>query len=290
MGKIKGTTGILGIIGHPVSHSISPIIHNFAFEALGLDLCYVPFDVAPDQLGMSLKGLVALGIRGVNVTVPHKEKVIPFCHGLSHAATILGAVNTLSFSSLDISGENTDWQGFLNAWNEEVGEPIKDKQVVILGAGGSARSIFYAIASEDAGKITVINRNRGRAEDLVEDLGSLFSGIESVSTALDDEGGTLEALETCDILINCTSAGMHPLVEEAPVRLPGSIRAGAILYDLIYNPSETMLMREWRAKGQNAFGGLGMLLHQGALSFNIWTGQEFPLGPVKAWLKENLKL
>jgi len=273
---IDGETTLVGVMGWPIAHSLSPAMHNAAFDALGLNWRYVPFPVRPGQVGAAIAGLRALGFRGTNVTVPHKEAVIPQLDHIPPRVRQFGAVNTLILDhniegNCSITGENTDVQGFVHALREGGFEP-RGRRVVVVGAGGSARGVVYGLCGAGAAQVTILNRTPERATALVADLQSGDEG-----TALSAGGLTTERLEghvaQADLLVNCTTVGMWPHTDASI--WPGDLRFPSHLSvcDLVYRPIETQLLRQARAAGALCVDGLGMLIAQGALSFEMWTGQ-----------------
>ena len=271
----SGKTSLVGLIGWPIGHSLSPLMHNAAFKALDLDWLYLPLPVRPGEVGAALKGLAALNFSGCNVTLPHKETVVKHLDQIDHVAKVLGAVNTISIKDGMATGANTDPAGFLLDLQDRGIEP-KGMNVVILGAGGAARGILFALAQAQVNSVIVINRTMGRAEALIEDMFSLFSPVRLGAKPLTRE--VFEALgQKVDLVINTTSVGMAPKDGDCPwpenVPMPGK----TTYYDLVYNPKETVFLTRARAAGAVAVGGLGMLIHQGALSFNFWTGQQAPI-------------
>jgi shikimate 5-dehydrogenase len=273
MTSIRGTTRIAGVFGYPVRHSASPPMHNAAFAALGIDAAYVPFEVAPERLGEALAGVRALGLLGVNVTVPLKELVAPHLDAVSERAKAIGAVNTVVNRDGTLFGDSTDGPGFLRALATEGVTVEPGSRVVVLGAGGSARAVVYALA--DAGAdVTVANRSRGRAEALAAEFGHLPGRIYVTDLT---EAGIGEALtDGARVLVNTTSVGMHPNEAEMPPVPADALTPALLVSDLIYNPSETRLLALARSRGCRVQNGVEMLVHQGALAFSLWTGVEEP--------------
>lgn len=271
----SGNTSLVGLIGWPIGHSLSPLMHNAAFQALDLDWLYLPLPVRPGEVGAALKGLAALNFSGCNVTVPHKETVLEHLDKIDHVAKALGAVNTISIKDGITYGANTDPAGFLLDLQERGIDP-KGMDAAVLGAGGGARGVLYALAQAQVNSVIVINRTIKRAGALVQDMDSVFS-----AGTLGAKPLTREVFETLgqmvDLVINTTPVGMVPKEGECPwpenVPMPGK----TIYYDLVYNPKETLFLTRARAAGAVAVGGLGMLIYQGALSFKIWTGQQAPI-------------
>jgi shikimate dehydrogenase len=258
-------------------------MHNAAFAALGLNWRYVPLPVAPELVGQAIRGLVALGFRGANVTVPHKRAVVSYCDTLTPAAEMLGAVNTLvidrpSDGSPTVTGHNTDAAGFLAALEDADVDPA-GQRVVVVGAGGAARAVVAALLMADAQTVTVLNRTPARAELLVADLGAPAG--RTVLRAKPLARRTLvEATEAADLLVNATTVGMTPNADvsiwPADVLLPSALA----VTDLVYAPRETRLLQQARTAGAKAIDGLGMLIHQGALAFDLWTEQAHELAEV----------
>jgi shikimate dehydrogenase len=270
--NINGQTKLVGLIGYPIKHSLSPAMHNSAFAALNLNWCYVPLSVPPELLGEAVAGLRALGFVGANVTVPHKEAVISHLDDVTPQAQAIGAVNTIVVREGKSIGYNTDWQGFLTALSEGGFDP-QDKRVVVLGAGGAARAVVYALAQAGA-QVTILNRTPARAQALVQDLTPLFPSLFFLSLSPQ----TLkEQTAEAHLLVNATPVGMWPEVDQSPwpedLAFPGHLT----VFDLVYNPRQTKLLRQAGAAGAKVIGGLGMLVHQGAAAFELWTGEKAPV-------------
>lgn len=262
-------------MGWPIEHSISPAMHNAAFDAAGLNWRYVPLSVHPDRVGEAVRGLRALGFAGYNVTVPHKRAVMEYLDEITEQARAIGAVNTIVIQPDGrMVGHNTDALGFLRALAEGGFRPEGSRSVVI-GAGGAARAVAYALASTGAA-VTILNRTLSRAQSLVADLASLFPSLPL--RALPLSPSTLrQEVPSADLLVNATPLGMWPQVKRSPwpdeLPMPPSLT----VFDLVYNPLETKLMRQAREAGARAIGGLGMLVHQGAAAWELWTGQRAPV-------------
>ena len=274
---IDGHTQLTGVIGWPVEHTLSPTMHNAAFDALGLNWRYLPLPVPPGQVEVAVKGVAALGFRGVNVTVPHKQAVMPALDSIAPDAKALGAVNTLVIErdegdQVRISGYNTDAQGFVGALRHDGCDP-KEKGAVVVGAGGGARAVVYGLLVAGAREILVFDVEPSRAQSLVSDLGS----VGTLSTLPLTTETLVESARAADLLINATPMGMWPRVDGSvwPDGVP--IPAHLTVFDLVYNPLETRLMRKARESGARAIGGLRMLVGQGALAFEMWTGQPAPV-------------
>lgn len=281
--KISGATKVFGIFGHPVSHSFSPRMHNAAFSHLGLDCVYVPFDVEPSSLGSSTRAINSLSISGVNITIPHKQAIIPFLDEISPEAKLTGAVNTVANVGGALRGYNTDVGGFLRALREELDFEPQGTQIALIGAGGAARAVLTGLCMRGVSKITIVNRTIERAAGLVQEYSSSFDSIRFEVCALDDKGLLEETLSNVDLVVNATSGGMKgagdlmlPL-ESLGKSLNASLNPGARVFDLVYNPIDTELVIKARALGLRAVSGLGMLIYQGAESFEVWTGQSAPI-------------
>ncbi len=272
---ITNRTCLVGLIGWPLAHSLSPIMHNAAFAELGLEWAYVPLPVRPEDLEPALKGLVALNFVGVNVTIPHKQAVMRHIDELSDTARLTGAVNTIHIQDSRYFGYNSDAIGFLNSLYEADCHP-KGMRVAVLGAGGAARAVVYALARDGVDSVVVLNRTTERAAFLVDDLADAFP-----RSTLSFETLTRRALAGLDghvdLVINTTSVGMYPYVDACPWPVEVPIPAQAIFCDLVYNPLETVFLAQARAAGVPTIDGLGMLVHQGAFAFQKWTGHQAPI-------------
>ena len=281
--KIKGSTNIVGLIGHPVEHSFSPPMHNAAFDELGMDYAYVAFDVNPKNLQSAIEGAKSLNIRGFNVTIPHKIEVMQFLDEIDEVASLIGAVNTIDFKNL--KGYNTDGIGAVKAI-EEVSS-IKNKNVVVAGAGGASRAISFYLAKYGAESLTILNRNVDKAQGLAGDVSD--SGlINDVNAGSISEIGRY--LANADILVDTTPIGMHPNIDDAPIALVGDMHEDLVVFDAVYNPNETVLLKEAIKAGAKPVHGIKMLLYQGAESFRIWTGRDAPVDAMEKALKDTLNL
>ena len=279
--EIKGSTNVVGLIGHPVEHSFSPPMHNAAFEALNMDYVYTAFDVDPADLRQAISGADALNIRGFNVTIPHKIEVMKYLNEIDEIASLIGAVNTIDFK--DLKGYNTDGIGAVKAIGEVT--KIKNRNVVIAGAGGASRAISFYIAKYGADSLTILNRNVEKAQRLAGDV--LSSGL--IDDVKSDSIGNMD-LDDADILINTTPVGMHPNVDDTPVALAGDMHENLVVFDAVYNPNETGLLKQAINAGAKPVYGIKMLLYQGAESFEIWTGRKAPVDVMEDALKRTLGL
>jgi shikimate dehydrogenase len=271
--NINGQTKLVGLIGYPVEHSLSPVMHNSAFAALNLNWCYVPLPVPPERLGEAVAGLRAFGFVGANVTVPHKQAVMCFLDEVTPEAQAIGAVNAIVVSEERTIGYNTDWQGFLTALAEGGLNP-QSKRAVVLGAGGAARAVVYALARAGA-QVAVLNRTLSRAQALAQDFSPLFpSSLRSLP--LTPQTLEVQAVEA-HLLVNTTPVGMWPEIDKSiwpeELAFPGHLT----VFDLVYNPRQTRLLQQAEAAGAKGIGGLGMLVHQGAAAFELWAGEKAPV-------------
>ncbi|MDA8234972.1 MAG: shikimate dehydrogenase [Clostridia bacterium] len=283
---ITGKTKVVGILGYPVEHSKSPLMQNAGFQALGLDYCYVPFSVAPEDLSRAMEAIRALNLAGANVTIPHKEAVIPFLDEVTPEAAAMGAVNTIVNRDGRLMGYNTDGRGFLLSLMEGLGLDVKGLTIVLLGAGGAARGVGMELARAGAGRLLVANRNLDRARELAGDI-TRHTGC--LTQALPWEEAILrDAIGAAQVLINTTPIGMHPHHEVPPVVNPEYFPTGLTVCDLIYNPIKTSLLSAAEAKNLPTLSGWGMLLYQGVIAFELWTNQKAPVEIMKKALLEAL--
>ena len=281
--KIKGSTNIVGLIGHPVEHSFSPPMHNAAFKALGMDYAYVAFDVNPNDLKSAIGGANALNIKGFNVTIPHKIEVMKYLEELDEVASLIGAVNTIDFKNL--KGYNTDGIGAIKAIEEVTS--VKDKNVVVAGAGGASRAISFYLAKYGVESLTILNRNVDKAQALAGDvsksdlIGNVNAdSISKISTCLKD----------ADILVDTTPLGMDPHIDDEPIATAEDMHEDLVVFDAVYNPNETVLLKEAIKAGAKPVYGIKMLLYQGAESFKIWTGVDAPIDVMEKALRDTLNL
>lgn len=283
---ISGTTGLCGVIGDPVEHTMSPAMHNAAFKAKGLDYIYLPFRVKGEALGKAIEGMRGLNIRGLNVTIPHKVNVIRFLDELDPLAEKIGAVNTIVNNNGVLKGYNTDAAGFLRALREKGIEPV-GKNVVIMGAGGASRAISFVLA-EKGSHLVILNRLVEL--DWAEELAGRVSGAFGRKVkALELNGVNLEkVLEKADILVNATSVGMIPHSDATPVA-SGMLKPGMVVFDIVYNPLRTRLLIEAEKAGAETISGLEMLVWQGALAFENWFGVEAPVEVMRAKIAKVLQ-
>ncbi len=275
---------LFALIGDPVGQSLSPAMHNAAFRALGLNCAYINLRVPKPTLANAIAGVRALGIAGLNITIPHKISIISLLDELDESAKLVGAVNTVKNNRGKLIGFNTDGEGALRALEEKI-DSVKGKEVVLLGAGGAARAIAFSLARAGA-RLTIANRTVPRAQALASAVEQKLST--NVKVASLNRTELTKALKNVDVLINATSVGMHPKIDKTLVRA-NMMRRGLVVYDIVYKPLRTKLLREARRAGGKTIDGLGMLVHQGALAFEIWTGKRAPIKIMKAAAKRELR-
>ncbi len=284
--RITGKTRVLGIVGWPVGHSLSPAMHNAAIAALGIDYIYVPFPVDPEHLGPAVEGLRRLGVQGFNVTIPHKSAIIPFLDRVSREAGLCGAVNTVRRDGDLLVGHNTDGAGFLASLREDLGFDPRGAAILVLGAGGAALGAVAALSGAGAARIIVANRTAERGASLVERFRPVFGGVGFSLSSL-CPGELAGHLRTIDLLVNTTSVGMNGTrFEDLPL---AELRSGGRVYDMVYAPAETPLLAAARERGLTCANGLGMLASQGEAAFSLWTGIEPPAGLMKITLRRELE-
>jgi len=266
---------IVGIIGCPISHSLSPAMHNAAYKALGLDLEYVPFEVEPEDLGEALSGMRALHVVGFNVTIPHKETVVPLLDDVTKLARTIGAVNTVENSEGTLIGYNTDGQGFIESLKEDADFEAKGKKIVILGAGGASRAVAVMLTEVGAKSLVITDL----IEDKAKELAGYLDAYEKTTCQFLrlNSPDLLAAIAEADLLVNATPIGMQPKIEASPLPAKVKFKKKALVYDLVYTPAETKLLKEAKAAGCQVCSGLGMLVRQGALAFTVFTGEEAPI-------------
>jgi shikimate dehydrogenase len=264
----------VGIIGYPVEHSLSPKMHTAAFRALELKWNYSLLPVAPEGVGEAIQMIRQRGWRGINVTIPHKQAVMPLLDSVNIHADIIGAVNTIVNENGRLVGYNTDWIGFLEALKEANFDPTNCR-AVLLGAGGAARAVLYALLERGA-TVTIANRDPRKAEVLAVEVATQFDRDIAV-LALDDTAGLQAVMNDATLLVNSTSVGMSPHSNADPLPSGLVFPFHLTVYDLVYNPRETQLLKRARAAGATGIDGLGMLVHQGAEAFRLWTGLDAPI-------------
>lgn len=286
--RIKGSTGLLCLIGSPVGHSGSPAMYNFSFRHYGLDYAYMAFDIREDEAEAAVQAMRLLKVRGFNVTMPCKNVVAGLVDELSPAARIIGAVNTVVNDQGRLVGHMTDGGGFVRNLRE-YGVEVKDKKIVLLGAGGAATAIAVECALQGARAISVFNANDpflDRARTTAETLAVEVPGCQVKVICLEDQKALRDEITSGDILVNATSVGMKPREDATLIGDVTMFRPGLVVADTVYNPLETKLMRQAREAGCQVIGGKGMLLWQGAIAFKLYTGLDMP---VEEYQKEQEK-
>jgi len=271
------------VIGYPIKHSLSPLMHNAVFRKLGLDCEYGAFEVRPDELKEKLSGLRDEGFTGINVTIPHKVAVMKFMDELSEDATLAGAVNTVKFSGETV-GYNTDGIGCMRALRE-AGVELKGKKVLMLGAGGASRAISAQLMKNKA-EVWVSDKLAEKAVKLAEDLKKKVGG--RIHTLSLEEEILLEGMQDMDLVVNATPVGMHPNSDATPIN-PGMLRPELTVMDIVYNPVKTKLLEEAEKKGCRTISGVGMFVHQGAESLRIWLDIEPSVDVMKKAVLEELR-
>ena len=259
---------VFGLLGHPVGHSMSPLIHNDAFLKLGIQARYHAFDVKPELVKEAINGIRALNITGCNVTVPHKIAVMEFLDEINDEARQIGAVNTIVNQDGKLIGYNTDGRGYVKSLLDETGEDLQKKSVLIIGAGGGARGVVTALLRHGVGAIEFTNRTIEKTTPLVKLAGEFH--IEGSTIEKEKAEGNLSKY---DVIINTTSVGMSPNIQDSPLSLK-FLKPDTVVSDLIYNPLETKLLREAKERGGKTVNGIGMFVNQAALSFEHWTGEK----------------
>ncbi|MEP9406962.1 shikimate dehydrogenase [Peribacillus frigoritolerans] len=256
---------IYGVMGDPIAHSMSPDIHNDAFEKENIEAVYHHFHVTKEGLNDAVKGMKALGIEGFNITIPHKTSIIPFLDEVDELALAIGAVNTVVNKNGRFIGYNTDGKGFFKSLCDEISGDIKAKKTLVIGAGGAARAIYFTLVKEGVKQVDIANRTKERAARLVSDCP--YDKVSKALSIIEAE----ESLSQYDLIIQTTSSGMSPELDHSPLKVD-QLKTGAIVSDIIYNPLQTKLLREAGEKGAETQNGLGMFINQAALAFEIWTG------------------
>ena len=277
---VDGKTQILGVIGDPIEHTFSPAMHNAGLSELGLNYIYLPFHVKPDRLSYAIEGAKALGIQGLNVTIPHKTNIIKELDEVDTVAEMIGAVNTVKFIYEDedvlTKGYNTDGYGCVRAIEEKTS--LNDKKVTITGAGGASRAVAFQIANSGIGELSILNRNYAKAEALANDLKTNLSriGIDiNINSYQIDE--LKRELDNSDVFIDTTPLGMYPNVDDKPIANADMLHEDLVVNDIVYTPMETSLIKEAVKANAKVVYGYKMLLYQGIRSFEIWLGQEAPV-------------
>ncbi|MDH7484741.1 MAG: shikimate dehydrogenase [Anaerolineae bacterium] len=273
---------LVGVFGYPVAENPTVVMQEAGFRALGLNWRYLTIEVRPEQLADAVRGLRAMNFAGINLTIPHKVAVIQHLDGLSPEAELIGAVNTVVREGDRLIGHNTDGKGFLRSVREDAGVDPRGKRVVFLGAGGAARAMSVELALAGAAHITIVNRTASRGQELVA---LLNERTQAMAEFVPWQGAYTVPAEA-DILVNATPIGLFPDVEAMPAVDMASIRPGLLVCDVIPNPPRTAFLRAAEARGARTLDGLGMLVYQGAIAFQMWTGVEAPIDVMRKALEE----
>lgn len=269
--EINGKTKVLGLIGNPVEHTLSPAIHNTIAGCMGENVVYMPFPVKED-IEAAIKGAFALGVQGMNITVPYKSDAIPYLADMDKEAAIIGAVNTLVRTDAGFKGYNTDLRGLYRAILSE-GIQVDGSRVIIVGAGGAARAAAFMCAFYKAESVVILNRTVEKAVTIAEEV-KAKTGFVAISALPIQEYDKIEG--DGYLVIQATKAGLYPKVEETPISEVAFFKKASVVYDLIYTPEETAFMRLAKEQGAKAYNGLKMLLYQGVAAYEMWNGVSVP--------------
>ena len=287
---VDGKTKILGVIGDPIEHTFSPAMHNAGLDALNLNYIYLPFHVKEDRLRECIEGAKAIGIEGLNVTIPHKTNIMKHLDEIDQVASMIGAVNTIQFnynqdnessnqnneSIITTKGFNTDGYGCVRAIEEKTS--IKDKKVTITGAGGAARAVAFQIANSGISELSILNRNLSKAQSLSNDLKTSLNSIGiDININSYDLDNLKRELSESDIFIDTTPIGMYPNVDDKPIASADMLHEYLLVNDIVYTPMETSLLKEAKLANATVVPGYKMLLYQGIRAFEIWLGREAPV-------------
>lgn len=277
---VTSKTKIYGLLGYPVKHSLSPLIHNAAFKTKGIDACYLCFETKPEDIKQAIDGIRALNIQGVNLTIPHKEIAVPYLDEIDKDAEIIGAINTIVRRKNRLIGYNTDAEGFIKALKKDLKLDLKRKSVFLFGAGGAGKAVAISLAKYGAKQIFVVEKNKKKAKSLLESIKRNFPHTQIELTHSHNQ----EAIKKAHLLVNATPIGMNP--NDNLIVNPVYFSSRLNIFDIVYNTAETKLLRVARKKGLKAINGLGMLIYQAALSFELWTGEQAPFDVMKKALEK----
>lgn len=272
---------LVGVFGYPVAENPTGVMQEAAFRAAGLNWRYLTIEVRPEDLAAAVSGMRAFGMQGVNLTIPHKVAVIPLLDEIAPEARVIGAVNTVRREGSRLIGENTDGKGFLRGVRADAGVDPKGKRVVVLGAGGAARAIATELILAGVSDLLVVNRSRQRGEEMVRDLKSTTGG----PIRFEAWNRSYRVPEEAGVLVNATSIGLHPDVDAIPDVDLSTASPGLLVCDAVFNPAETRFLRAARARGLTCLDGLSMLVYQGVIGFQMWTGVD----PDEAVMKQALR-
>lgn len=283
MNLITGHTRLTALLGSPVSHSISPLMHNEAFRQLGLNYVYLCFEVTEDTLFHAVNGLKTCGIRGFNLTMPNKNKIVEMLDELSPAAQMIGAVNTVVNDNGKLIGYNTDGIGYMQA-AVDAGHDLREKTITVMGAGGAATAICAQAALDGVDKIHIFARPTSRFWKRTQKLAETINSTTSCQAVLHDhadQAALKDAIAESYLLLNATSVGMAPNVDMSIIQDTSLFRPDLVVSDVIYNPQETLFLKQAKSAGCQTFNGMYMLLYQGAEAFRLWTGVDMPVASIK---------
>ncbi len=281
--KLSGRTKLYGLFGSPVEHSKSPAMYNYCFEKWGLDQVYLAFDVSAEDAGKAIEAFRTMGMKGANVTMPCKQAVVPYLDEISDAVRLSGACNTIVEKDGKLTGHNTDGQGYVINLKAH-GVDIRGKKLVLLGAGGASTAIQVQSLLDGAEKVSVFNQKDAfwdKAKAKIQELQKEFPDRVIELLDLADEALLAEKIREADILTNATRVGMKPMDDMSLIQDLSLFRPDLVVADTVYEPEETKLLRDAKAKGCKTVGGLGMLLYQGAVAVELYTGQEMPIEEIK---------
>lgn len=285
--KISGKTDIYALIGSPVEHTASCSMHNAAFRKFGIDGVYVAFKVSPKNLKKAIEGIRSLNIKGVNITIPHKEECLKYLDKVTPAAKAIGAVNTILNEGGKLIGFNTDALGFIDSLKFDVNFNPSGKKVFIMGAGGASRAVSFALAGCKAKSITLLDIKNHKAKKLASSLKAAYKDCDSKHVFFKDKDKIREIIKSCNLLVNATGLGLK---KEDPLPVDSDfLHKGLLVCDLIYNPKEPIMLRVAKKRGIKTLNGQGLLVYQGIRAFKIWTGKNIPVKLYKAALENFLK-
>ncbi|MFW6278631.1 MAG: shikimate dehydrogenase [Bacillota bacterium] len=273
MSKVNLDTQVLGLIGYPLGHSISPLIHNYALEYFDLNFVYLAFDLAPEKLKAGINGFRALNVKGVNVTIPHKREVLSLLDEVDDIAQKIGAVNTIVNQQGQLKGYNTDVTGFRRMIEDDGGFSIPNKSALIIGAGGASRAVGTALCEGGIKEIYLVNRTLKKAEKLASFWQDNYPQV-SVKAGELNKDFYVPLLGEIDLVVDTTPVGMEPNIEQPPVIATEKFHPGMLVVDLVYNPAQTTILKAAKKQGAETINGLPMLLYQAAEAFKMWTGCE----------------
>lgn len=283
---MKGHPRVFGVVGYPIKHSLSPHFQNAALACLGINAVYISFEIAPAGLKGAIPAFKGLGIRGLNITIPHKQAVIPLLDGISPEAKGIGAVNTVVFKAGRTKGYNTDGEGFIRSLKSDLRFDPEGKAVLLYGCGGAAQAVSFVLAREGAASIRFTDVDTKRAKALAAKTGKIFPGCKTKALPFVKSNIDNEVLAS-DLLVNTSPVGMHK--GDPCIVSPKALHKGLAVYDIVYNPPATPVLKEAKKRGLKAMNGLGMLLYQGAISFELFTGEKAPIKVMRAALNRAVR-